>query len=31
MLKAELDDHIENNSQTSKNGYYEKTVRSDAR
>jgi transposase-like protein len=31
MLKAELDDHIENNSQeTSKNGYYDKTVRSDA-
>ena len=30
MLKAELDDHIENNNQTSKNGYYEKTVRSDA-
>ena len=31
MLKAELDDHIKNNSQkTSKNGYYDKTVRSDA-
>jgi transposase-like protein len=30
MLKAELDDHIENNNQTSKNGYYDKTVRSDS-
>ena len=30
MLKAELDDHIENSEQTSKNGYYNKTVRSDA-
>ena len=31
MLKAELDDHIKNNSQKiSKNGYYDKTVRSDA-
>jgi len=30
MLKAELDDHIENSEQTSKNGYYDKTVRSDA-
>ena len=30
MLKAELDDHIENSEQTSKNGYYEKTVRSDS-
>jgi len=30
MLKAELDEHIENSNQTSKNGYYDKTVRSDA-
>ena len=31
MLKAELDNHIKNNSQKiSKNGYYDKTVRSDA-
>jgi transposase-like protein len=29
MLKAELEEHIETNSNTSKNGYYEKTVRSD--
>jgi transposase-like protein len=30
MLKAEIEEHIETNSNTSKNGYYEKTVRSDA-
>ena len=30
MLKAELDDYIEKSEQTYKNGYYEKTVRSDA-
>ena len=30
MLKAELEEHIENNGNTSKNGSYKKTVRSDA-
>jgi transposase-like protein len=30
MLKAEIEEHIETNSNTSKNGYYEKTVRSDS-
>ena len=30
MLKAEIDEHIENNKETSKNGYYSKTVKSDA-
>ena len=29
ILKAELDDHIENSNQASKNGYYKKTIRSD--
>jgi transposase-like protein len=29
MLKAELEEHIRNNDNTSKNGYYSKTVRSD--
>lgn len=29
MLKAEIDEHIENNKGTSKNGYYSKTVKSD--
>jgi transposase-like protein len=30
MLKAEIEEHIETNSNTSKNGYYEKTVRSNS-
>ena len=30
MLKAEIDEHIEKNKDTSKNGYYSKTVKSDA-
>jgi hypothetical protein len=29
MLQVELEDHIESNGNTSKNGYYQKTVRSD--
>ena len=29
MLKSEIDEHVEKNDNTSKNGYYNKTVRSD--
>ena len=30
MLKAEIDEYVENSKETSKNGYYSKTVKSDA-